>query len=58
MDDRAAEAEHNQAGLIPGLSQDADADAQGDDADVLDAAIGQEPLDVVLGQGQDDAEKA
>ena len=56
VEQRAGKAEDREAGLSKGQSQEADAETQGDDPDVLDAVVGQQPFEVVLRQGEEHAE--
>ena len=54
----SAEAEDREGGRTDVESDQAEAEAQCDDPDVLDAAVREETLEIVLGQREEDAEHA
>ena len=57
MQQASGQAQHHPFGLTGGTSQQRDAEPHQDDADVLDAVIGEKPFEIVLGDREDDAEQ-
>ena len=49
VQERARVAQGRHRGIAISASEQANPDPEGDDADVLDAVIGEQPLEVVLG---------
>ena len=58
VQERPGEAEHHQIRPPEGAPEQRQADAHADDADVLDAVVREQPLEVVLADGEGDAEHA
>ena len=54
----AGQAEDDQSGRPERAAEQGQAEAHDDDADVLDAVVGQQPLEVVLADGEGDPEHA
>src|SRR5882672_9001736 len=52
MEERASETENNPIGVGKRSSQERQAETHGDDADVLEAAVRERSLEVVLSQGE------